>query len=395
MQLDVRTLVLVAAITSALVALALALALRAQPPALRDSIRAWTGGIALQALGWLLIGFRGQWPDALSFVLANTAVALGYAECVRALRRFDGQRVRPLAPYLLALAVLAISIYTTWIAPDRYQRMLGNSVALAAVFALATLAALRVHLGPGRRPASHWLVAGVFAFGTGVLLVRVASLLQGGPTPPGTRFEVGAIELLLYASTAFGPVLATFGFALMCNDHLNAELERLAAIDPLTGVHNRRSLEYLGAHAIAMAARRGRGVALLLIDADHFKRVNDEHGHDAGDAALRALVGIVRGQARDEDVLGRLGGEEFVLLLPEADEAAAVALAERVRAAVAAAPVDVGGARVALRVSIGVAAWAQGGDDWRGLLRNADRALYEAKRRGRDRVQAASELPEL
>jgi diguanylate cyclase (GGDEF)-like protein len=388
MPLDFRTLVTVAALTSGLVALALAFAMRAQPERLRGSVRAWTLGIAVQALGWLLVGFHDLWPDAVTIVFANLLVTAGYTECVQALRLF-GQRRRLDALYALPGAVLVTSIAFTWIWPDRPLRMAVNSVLLTLVFAIASVITLRLRAPGSQRTPGQWLVASVFVLGTTMLLVRTVGLAFETPPLPGAG-GVAPLQLMLYLWAALGPAIATFGFSLMLNDLLNAELERLATLDPLTGVYNRRSIEDFATRAIAAARRHGHKVSVLLVDADHFKRINDEMGHEAGDSALRTLVGVLRLNARREDAVGRMGGEEFVVLMPDTDEAAGVAGAERLRAAVEAARFAVGTQRVPLRVSIGVAALRDARDDFPMLVRRADRALYEAKRGGRNRVEPAS-----
>ncbi len=388
MSLDFRTLVTVAALTSGMVALALAFAWRAQPERLREGLRAWTLGIALQAAGWLLVGFRGEWPDAVAIVLAGVLVTTGYAECVQALRLF-GQRRRLQRLYALPVLVLAASVAFTWIWPDRQARMTVNSFLLTATFAVASAIALRLRAPGVPRPPGQWLVVGVFVLGTAMLLVRTISLALEEPPPSGPA-GIALMQLPLYLWAAFGPVIATFGFSLMLNDLLNSELERLATLDPLTAVYNRRSIEDIATRAIAAARRHGHKVSVLVVDADHFKRINDDMGHEAGDIALRTLVGVLRLNARREDAIGRMGGEEVVVVMPDADEDAGVAGAERLRAAVECARFAIGAQRVPLRISIGVAALRDARDDFAMLVRRADRALYEAKRAGRNRVEAAS-----
>jgi diguanylate cyclase (GGDEF)-like protein len=126
-----------------------------------------------------------------------------------------------------------------------------------------------------------------------------------------------------------------------------------------------------------------------MLDIDHFKRINDEHGHDAGDEVLRAVAAVLRNATRDVDVTARHGGEEFVVLLPETGLAAARDAAERVRTAVATATVDPGGRQLSVTVSVGVSAWPDSATAPADLLPGADAALYEAKRSGRNRVVAA------
>jgi diguanylate cyclase (GGDEF)-like protein len=163
------------------------------------------------------------------------------------------------------------------------------------------------------------------------------------------------------------------------------ELERLAYYDELTGLPNRRSVLRQLEALISRGRRHGHAMALLMVDADHFKAVNDLHGHAAGDAALRALAERLCERLRTEDVAGRFGGEEFVIALPDADAAGAVAVAEGVRAAVSARPLTIAGRELSLTVSVGWATWED--DDLGQLLARADGALYEAKAAGRDCVR--------
>ena len=158
------------------------------------------------------------------------------------------------------------------------------------------------------------------------------------------------------------------------------ELERLAYYDELTGLPNRRSVLRQLEALISRGRRHGHDLALLMIDADHFKAVNDRHGHAAGDAALRALADRLRERLRTEDVAGRFGGEEFVIGLPDADPEGAAAVAEAVRAAVRARPLTVAGRELTLTISVGWATWED--DDLGQLLARADGALYEAKAPG-------------
>jgi len=180
------------------------------------------------------------------------------------------------------------------------------------------------------------------------------------------------------------------------------QIEELARTDDLTGTENRRSISAALRDAMASARKTGRRLAICLLDLDHFKRVNDTHGHLVGDAVLREFVVRVQRELRDRDLLGRgpwpgalgrFGGEEFLVVLRDSDEPGARLAAERIRQAVCAAPFLVStesgaGARVAVTVSAGVAGWYPGESEV-DLLRRADRALYQAKEAGRNRVYLA------
>jgi len=155
----------------------------------------------------------------------------------------------------------------------------------------------------------------------------------------------------------------------------------VATRDPLTGIANRRLLDDELERIIAQARRYGLPLSVVLMDLDRFKAVNDEHGHDTGDRALVETVERVEASVRDADLLGRWGGEEFLLLAPQTDREAACALAERCRAAIGQDPMEVG----EVTASFGVATLGAA-DDARDLFRRADLALYAAKQEGRDRV---------
>ncbi|HEY2345142.1 MAG TPA: diguanylate cyclase [Xanthomonadaceae bacterium] len=160
----------------------------------------------------------------------------------------------------------------------------------------------------------------------------------------------------------------------------------LARRDPLTEVYNRRALDER-LHAAALeTGQSSQPLALLFIDLDHFKRINDEHGHDAGDECLREVARRVRATLRFGDVLGRYGGEEFVIGLPNMQAEAASAMGERIRQAVGSRPIACNGVEVSITVSIGVAMLQDGLAGFDAAIKRADRALYASKRDGRDRV---------
>jgi diguanylate cyclase (GGDEF)-like protein len=167
---------------------------------------------------------------------------------------------------------------------------------------------------------------------------------------------------------------------------ITSELERLAITDAQTLAFNRGHLFPRLQQEIARAAARGEALSILLVDLDHFKRVNDAHGHAIGDELLRAFADTTRSLVRGSDVLIRRGGEEFVLVLPNTREADAAKVAERLRARLANFPLlERDGLRVQPTISVGVASW-DGQETSETLDERADIAMYEAKQRGRDRV---------
>lgn len=178
-------------------------------------------------------------------------------------------------------------------------------------------------------------------------------------------------------------------FGDQLRDTLQQSME-LAIRDGLTGLHNRRYLESHLASLVRLSASEDRGMALLIMDIDHFKRVNDTHGHDAGDEVLREFARRIRKVVRGIDLCARFGGEEFVVVMPDTDVALAHSIAERIRERVAELPFAVadGAQQLDVTVSIGLS-WLEHADDSpETLLQRADQALYAAKRNGRNRVMS-------
>jgi diguanylate cyclase (GGDEF)-like protein len=188
-------------------------------------------------------------------------------------------------------------------------------------------------------------------------------------------------------------ILANQAAATLSVIQLKERHRDLAEHDSLTGLFNRRAFDDHLARAVAREDRQGGRFALLLLDIDHFKKLNDTHGHPAGDAALAATGRLLDRLLRKGDVPARYGGEEFAAILPGSDEAGAIKMAERVRQALESERVVFEGARLALTASFGAAVWPADGREPAALIASADRALYAAKEAGRNRAVAASRLP--
>ncbi len=169
-------------------------------------------------------------------------------------------------------------------------------------------------------------------------------------------------------------------------------LRTQAMVDPLTEVWNRRAFMDLAAKALSRAGRIGAPTSALMIDIDHFKRVNDEHGHAAGDVTIRAVADRVKDVLRTGDHLARYGGEEFVVLLPDCRAPGAYAVAERVRRAVQRAPVTFDGGALEVTISVGAATGPESRESLEELVSRADGALYAAKNAGRNRTMLAAPI---
>ena len=301
---------------------------------------------------------------------------------------------------------------------------LGRKLAhlLEAVIAAANDAVVIAEATPAKAPGGPRIVYVNQAFSriTGYafeeVIGRTPRILQGPGTCRETLDHIGAAvrrrqpvraELLNYAKDgreywvelnivplrdAAGRVthFASIERDVTAHKRLEQQLQELAARDPLTGLLNRRAfLERLHREA-GRAQRYGHPLAFLSLDIDHFKRINDGYGHAAGDAALKHLAAICAGLLRKEDSCGRLGGEEFGILVPETNSYGAEMVARRLRARIEAARCRFGRHQLAFTVSIGVAGLMQQGEAGvEQMLQDADEAMYRAKRAGRNRVAVA------
>jgi diguanylate cyclase (GGDEF)-like protein len=225
----------------------------------------------------------------------------------------------------------------------------------------------------------------------------MADPAEGNGTSGASRAGRLGISIRASARLAFAFAAALAADALLRCSRRTSRLSRaieelavIARIDPLTGLPNRRHIEEHLASAVSAARRHQHPLSVLFLDIDDFKHVNDELGYESGDDVLRTMGGCIRSALRTEDLVGRWGGEEFVVVLPTTDLEGAVALAERIRAVIEASPVDSGDSLIPVTVSIGCAC---GTPDPLDLIRHASRALRQAKRNGKNRVVAAVPRP--
>ncbi|MDD3517521.1 MAG: GGDEF domain-containing protein [Chromatiales bacterium] len=229
-----------------------------------------------------------------------------------------------------------------------------------------------------------------FVFGVDMLLIVPAlarPLVEGGTLYYGIAGLAAIFCVLMFGVGRQVHVNVNAMLRLRRDkDELIAELEHLATTDPLTGVLNRRRFWELAQEEFSRARRYQRALSLLVLDIDHFKNINDTHGHPVGDQVIRTVAEFCIDTARSTDVVARLGGEEFAILLPETPLANAETVAERLRQMIGSSPIGVGDLLIPLTASIGVAELDAEDADFDALVLRTDRALYEAKGAGRDRV---------
>ncbi len=209
--------------------------------------------------------------------------------------------------------------------------------------------------------------------------------------------EADAVGTVVLTGGDYDPAVAMYGIRSLCDAatllvqrfRLQQRLSRDAMMDGLTGLFNRKAFLQNVGGTFSFCRRHGQDLSLLMLDADHFKQVNDRYGHLAGDRALRFIADVIRRGLRESDIAGRYGGEEFAVALPHTAGEGAYRVAERIRALCSASPILIGNHKVRLTVSIGVSSMDRFTEGLEGLIATADEALYAAKRAGRNRVMVA------
>jgi diguanylate cyclase (GGDEF)-like protein len=372
--------ILVAAVAT-VVWLAMALVARIAP---RASL-AMASANAAAAASLTLHALRGLLPDAFTYLPGDVLAIASFALLAAAVSDITSRRLA----WRAGAATVALTALLLGLLPYEgdlrwHARIVG--VASAGLMLMAGLQARRALSGrQDGRLSPLLLTLPLFLIGLLLAARAVESVVNPGhtpdmrePTPFNLAFLWGALALTLLQN-------ATLAFLVLMR--LILRIERLLERDPLTGVLNRRALDRALEEAHA-SFERGRVYALVMIDMDRFKQLNDTLGHAAGDAALRQLVEELRPCVREVDRFGRLGGEEFCLLLPDTDLTGAALVAERMRMLVDAAPLRWLQQDWPLSASFGIAEAERGDTSAAAVLARADAALYRAKGQGRNVVQA-------
>jgi diguanylate cyclase (GGDEF)-like protein len=344
-----------------------------------------TGFITASLATTLVIVGRGSIPDFWSIIIGNAVLATAYGILWSGARKFEGKNASVLAVLLgaaLWMAACAIG--------PLYARAEARAAVMAAIAISYTLLAI-VELWRGRGDdAWRWPIILLLLAHASFVPIQVP--LAGAWRHPDAA-EVSLLTFVIFEG-AFVTICSAYLFGGLAKDRIAARYRHASLTDPLTGVANRRSFFETGERLLRRAGCAGQLTALLMFDLDRFKSINDRFGHQTGDAVLAAFCRLATAQMRPADLFGRLGGEEFAMLLADSNEQDALRLAERLRSAFAATSHVVAGRAVAATVSIGVAISGGADADLYALLRAADEALYRAKIAGRNCVKCAWQSPQ-
>lgn len=347
-----------------------------------SGMRLWTMALVLQAVAWaaLVAAYKG-WPREMA-TLGSAALVTGFSFMYLAAKSYLRQPVS--MPWVVGVPVVTAVLH--WLVFENFvARILTVNVAIGLQMLWLTWLLLR----PGSTGSWRWRwLAGLAVGASGAMVVCRAVLVILAPESY-PRFEsphwVNIVGLIVSNASVMAGTLA---FLLAYRDEAEQELKRLATTDGLTGVLNRRHwMEHALSH-FNLARRHGRGLVVLMLDIDFFKRINDSRGHQTGDRALVLFADALRQVVRQPDLVGRYGGEEFCVLLPMSDVTAAQAVDQRLRAAIVR---DVNPKLgFEMTFSAGVAVLKDDQTTLDEVIACADKALYEAKQAGRDRLTVAA-----
>lgn len=385
MNLDPRTLLFSLILCNALMVLSLFVATYSRAGgSKRDGMGKWAVAILLETLTWILVAARGAIPDVFSIIVANGFKAASHALILAAIYEFQRRqapRWKYLVPVALTLVMAAILV------DDIRGRFIWGGLIYGfqmVLIAHALLSDQETRAGRAWRRLFGGIAMIVLVL---VLGLRAAVALSGYSefAQPQNAAVPHLVQIISFIAVMATALLGSIGFVLMVKERTDREIMHLAMTDSLTQVPNRRALMEHAGHALAR--RSGSPLALLMIDVDHFKLVNDSHGHPAGDEVLSKVASLLAGRLRGHDLLGRYGGEEFCVIVPDTDTVGALTLAESLRETIAYTPIATECGVVSITVSIGISHCpANVTRELKEVLAEADAALYAAKHTGRNKV---------
>ncbi|WP_394778565.1 GGDEF domain-containing protein [Undibacterium sp.] len=380
LNLDLRVVILLSSIVPVLMAIVLFSAYRSFPASIKG-IGWWTSASVMLFAAAVLFGLRGSIPDLLSIVL-GTAVMLGAVGC-----RLIGTECfygRPPSKRLVLAIVLVGAGGAAWwsmVQPSFQFRVILVAPLLALMYGAQLFTVARY----ADRHFGSYFFGGMILLQTVLIIMRVVNGLSGHQDHVNfySGDMVQSAYLVMYN---FMTMTLAVGFMMVATRRLHAELTRMSNIDPLTDALNRRAFTDIYENEVRRIKRHEQSMSLIIMDLDHFKRINDKHGHAVGDKVLVHFSSVVMRLLRETDHFARFGGEEFVALLPATNTAEAQIVAERICTRLREAD---GVVVPSYTVSMGLAEVNSGTESLDAAVGRADAALYRAKSAGRDRLEIA------
>ena len=383
MDLDLNTLLLVTVYVEAMLGLLLLFAWVQNTQIV--GVAWWGFAHLLRSASIVLFGMYGTVSDAITIDLANAILFTAFAMTYTGARVFDGRGVQPLA--LAGGAIIWILVSRMPFFSDSMDARVLLSSGIITTYTWCT--AYEFWRGRAEPLVSRW-PAIFMLFAHGALFLLRTPLTSILPWYGQNQIFASVWLTVLSFEALLFTISIAFILLAMAKERTELRHKTAALIDPLTGIANRRAFLETATELVLRQANSGRPWAVLLIDLDHFKSINDRFGHAIGDQILQIFAETTSARLRPRDLIGRLGGEEFAVVLHDTSREGALAMAERIRSTFAEAAAIVDNCAVHSTVSIGVVVEQDTAVDIPMLLSQADQALYYAKARGRNRVEVAS-----
>ena len=376
--IDPKTIIAFSAVLSCLMSLVL-YALKRNYPASIKGLGEWSASLLIIFIGASLATAAGFLSPFFTIFIARLTLALGLYLTYVGTQRFFGVTPR-LRPWLLLIAaMMLVQLWFTFVAPSFHVRLV-----LSNMFGAYVLAAHAYLIFKQRSPTfARVLTIVILLIMSAIQLMRLVTSFYL-PLGDDAFDRRSMAQMFFIGSFVFCVLLFSIGTILMASERLHAELEHLATHDPLTNAVTRRYMNEACDKELERCRRHGRSMALLILDLDHFKQINDTYGHQTGDRVLVNFASSVSSLLRRPDQLGRFGGEEFMVMLPDTSMEEAVLVAQRIHDLSSQS-----GPAPNCTVSIGVTTYRDANDTVDTLLARADAAMYQAKTNGRNRTETA------
>ena len=347
-------------------------------------IRQLGQGILVTGVGFLLLGLRAIVPDWISILLANALIFAGFVLISKSVSIFMGfVPIKPRIELALGALLVLLFILNTYVMPSVLLRIVWINLFLAFQ---TVICAAYIFRGKTSDPVvARVMTALPFICASLFLVFRALWVISEGTLH--TFMSAGVIHQLGFLVINFLILTVSFGFLWMTSARLGEKLRRQARIDTLTRTYNRRALEDLSLREMARATRHSLPLSVVMLDIDHFKRLNDNFGHQVGDMVLTNLAVILKDNLREQDLVVRFGGDEFLLLFPDTSLTQAIRAAEKLQIRIRETFLVIE-REVKATISLGVAE-LRPGEAWDSLVSRADAALYQAKQQGRAQVVGA------
>ena len=379
-MLDAQTLIIVTSITLSVTTIAIigSWYINRRMPSAKN----WAISHLLLSLGTVLQSTQGQVPAYFSIALANVLIASGFYWAWMGMRIFQYRRRFVFSTYLLLLTALVVAHLVLGLEPEG---LVARTILMSFIVSVLSLL-VSMELLKDKKSLSFSSRFAASVFGILGVMFALRSLSAGLLPEQGDLMSGGTHTAFTYLMAIVFNILIAFSYVLMLSERLNTQLQNMADTDVLTGLLSRRAFIGKMERIISRAQHNNTALSFLVMDIDNFKNINDTYGHFIGDELLKAFAAVMKDCFRTEDIIGRLGGEEFAVAISNIDNASALKVAERLRREIEMVSILSNDTSVSTTISIGIAYRHQDVNGYETLFREADAALYRAKNTGRNSI---------